>query len=416
MRLPLIWFWMEKAAVRLTDQVVFSFQLFSRHRVRTLLLLLAVGSGVASVILLTSLGEGARSYIDREFSSIGNNLLVAFPGKTETTGGMPPMYGAVPRDLTLEDAEAMARVPGIRLMAPIIAGTALVSREARSREAITMGSTQDFFSVRQLVVARGQPLPPRASTEALSVAVLGSRLKRELFGGSKAVGEWLRVGDRRFRVVGVLQERGESFGADMRDIIVIPVRSAEQLFNTAGLFRIILELKRIDNIDAVERRLRDVIRERHEGDDDITLVSQDSMLSAFNDILNAITLSIGAIAAISLLVAGILIMNISLISVSQRRGEIGLLKAIGASRKQVRMLFLGESMVLTLTGCLCGIAFALIVVGMASRLWPNFPIAPPLWSFPAATATALLSALFFSWLPSRRAAELDPVLALRGQA
>ena len=236
-----------------------------------------------------------------------------------------------------------------------------------------------------------------------------------MFGGSKAIGEWLRVGDRRFRVVGVLQERGESFGIDLRDIIVIPVRSAEQLFNTAGLFRILLELKRTDNIDTVERRIREVIRQRHEGEDDITLISQDSMLSAFNDILNTITLSIAAIAAISLLVAGILIMNISLISVSQRRAEIGLLKAIGASRKQVRMLFLGESMVLTLTGCLCGIAFAMMLVAMASRWWPNFPIAPPLWAFPAATGTAFLSALFFSWLPSRRAADLDPVLALRGK-
>ena len=401
--------------MRLADQIVFSFQLFSRHRVRTLLLLLAVGAGVASVILLTSLGEGARSYVNREFSSIGNNLLIVLPGKNETTGAMPPIYGAVPRDLTLEDAEAMARVPGIRLMAPIIAGTALISRDARSREAITMGTNPDFFSVRQLVVARGQPLPLRASSKALSVAVLGSRLKRELFGGSKAIGEWLRVGDRRFRVVGVLQERGESFGIDLRDIIIIPVRSAEQLFNTAGLFRILLELKRTDNIDSIERRIREVIRQRHEGEDDITLISQDSMLSAFNDILNTITLSIGAIAAISLLVAGILIMNISLISVSQRRAEIGLLKAMGASRKQVRMLFLGESLVLTLTGCLCGIAFAMMLVVMASRWWPNFPIAPPLWAFPAATGTALLSALFFSWLPSRRAADLDPVLALRGK-
>ncbi|TNF06216.1 MAG: FtsX-like permease family protein, partial [Gammaproteobacteria bacterium] len=157
------------------------------------------------------------------------------------------------------------------------------------------------------------------------------------------------------------------------------------------------------------------IRERHEGDDDITLISQDSMLAAFNNILTTLTLAIAAIAAISLLVAGILIMNISLISVSQRRREIGLLKALGGSSRQVRQLFLGESLLLVSLGSVAGIVVAWVVVKVLARLWPVFPLAPPWWSIPAAVLTALLSGLIFSLIPARRAAALDPVLAMRGQ-
>ncbi len=400
--------------MRLTDQIHFNWQLFHGHRVRTVLMLVAVAIGVASVIMLTSLGEGARRYIDREFSSLGNRLLIVFPGRKETTGGGPPVYGTAPRDLTLEDALALGRVRDIRQIAPIIAGTALVARDSRDREVITIGTTRGFFEVRQLTVGAGAILPARADFEAMAICVLGAKLKNELFGNRSAVGEWVRIGDRRMRVIGVLGERGESLGLDMRDLVIIPVRTAEQLFNTQGLFRLMLELREGASETETQDHLRAVIRDRHEGEDDITIVSQDSIIAAFNNILTTLTLAIGAIAAISLLVAGILIMNISLISVTQRRQEIGLLKALGASGRQVRTLFLGESLLLVSLGSLLGIAFALLVVSLLATIWPDFPLAPPLWAIPAAVITALLSGLFFSWLPAKRAAALDPVLAMRG--
>lgn len=400
--------------MKLRDKVQFNFQVLGRHRIRTGLLLLAVGIGVASVILLTSLGEGARRYVDREFSALGNNTLIIFPGKTETVGGMPPIYGTTHRDLTLEDAAAIGHISGIADYAPIIAGNSLVSYRNRAREVITIGSTPGFFAVRQLDTDRGDILPERAHTDAMAVCVLGAKLKRELFDNNRAIGEWVRIGDRRFRVIGVLSERGESLGLDLRDMVVIPVRSAEQLYDSPGLFRLMVSLKQLSNADYVQERIRETIKLRHEGEDDITIVSQDSMLEAFNGIFIALTLTIGAIASISLLVAGILIMNISLISVSQRRQEIGLLKAIGASRGQVRDLFLGESLLLVGLGCVCGIVFALLVLAVAGRLIPSFPLQAPWWSLVASVATAILSGLLFSWLPSRRAANLDPVLAMRG--
>ncbi len=400
--------------MKLHDQLVFNRQIFLRHRVRTFLLLLAVAIGVASVILLTSLGEGARRYIDREFSALGNRLLVVLPGRKETTGGAPPIYGSVPRDLTLEDANALARIPGVLAMAPIIAGTTTVAQGSRSREVITLGSTDKFFDVRKMDVGSGKRLGIRSRTEALAVCVLGVKLKRELFGARRALGEWVRVGERRMRVIGVLEERGESLGLDLRDMLLIPVRTAEQLFDSPGLFRVIMDIAPTADIENVQRRVLATVARRHDGDEDITLITQDSMLAAFNNILTAVTLAITAISSISLLVAGILIMNISLISVSQRRTEIGLLKAIGANSGQIKQLFVGESLMLISMGSVVGISFAFSLIFIFARLWPSFPLWPPLWAVPAAVLMAFATGLVFSIIPARRAAALDPVLALRG--
>ena len=205
--------------MRLSDQLRFNLQLFVRHRVRTILLLLAVGAGVASVILLTSLGEGARRYIDSEFSSLGNSLLVVLPGKKETTGGTPPIYGANPRDLTLEDAYALEKLPGVSGVAPIIAGTSAVSRDALSREVIVIGTTSAYFQIRELEVSQGSKFPARVRDEAMPVCILGAKVRRELFGAKQAIGEWLHIGDRRFRVVRISQggnQQARTTGADIR--------------------------------------------------------------------------------------------------------------------------------------------------------------------------------------------------------
>ena len=397
--------------MKLLDQLVFNRQVFLRHRVRTLLMLLAVAIGVASVILLTSLGEGARGYVDREFSALGNRILIVLPGRKETTGGGPPMYGASPRDLTLEDANALGRIPGVLAVAPIVAGTTTISHSSRSREVITLGSTAAFFAVRQLQVGAGSVLSARAESEPLAVAVLGVKVKRELFGSSRALGQWVRVGDRRMRVVGVLEERGESLGLDM---LVIPVRTAEQLFDSPGLFRILLDIAPSADSDKIKEKILNVIRKRHDGEEDVTVISQDSMLAAFDNILATLTMAIAAISSISLLVAGILIMNISLISVSQRRQEIGLLKAIGASSRQIKQLFIGESLMLISMGSAVGISFAFALIALFAGLWPSFPLQPPVWAVPAALLVAFGTGLVFSIMPAKRAAALDPVLALRG--
>ena len=400
----------------LTDQFRFNVQVFRRHRVRTLLMLIAVAIGVAAVVLLTSLGEGARRYVTNEFSSLGNKLLIIFPGRNETTGKGPPIYGTSPRDLTVDDALALQKVPSLLRVAPVIVGTIVASANSRSRDLIVMGTTADFLTVRRLGVSQGSNLPETSTELAESVCVIGRKVQQELFANNRAIGEWIRLGDRRMRVIGIIEDSGQSLGVDIADLVLIPVRTAEQLFNIQTMFRILMELKDGADQQKARHQILKVIRDRHEGEEDITLVSQDSVMQAFNNILGTLTLAIGAIGAIGLLVAGVLIMNISLISVAQRRQEIGLLKAIGGSSVQVRNLFLSESLMLVSFGAVVGAGFAFLLLFVFDQLWPSFPMAPPFWAVPAAFAIALASGLLFSWLPSKKAASLDPVLALRGQA
>jgi putative ABC transport system permease protein len=379
---------------------------------RTLLVLLAVAMGVASVILLTALGEGARRYVSKEFTTLGTRLLFVLPGRSETVGGPPPLLAATPRDLTLEDAMALTRLPSVERVAPVSVGAAPVSWRERRREVTILGSSADLFQIRQLAMAQGTFLPAGDPFRGEAVAVLGYRVKNELFGNRNALGKWIRIQDRRFRVIGVLTPKGQSLGMDMSDVAVIPVASALSLFDTASLFRIVVQAKGRQAVDRVKTAVIEVIRGRHEGEDDVTVITQDAVLSTFDRILTTMTLAVAGIAAISLVVAGILIMNVMLISVSQRRGEIGLLKAVGARSVQVLRLFLTEASVLSLAGAGIGVAVGYAGAWVLAGMFPAFPLQVPLWALAAAVGTALLNGLIFGVLPARRASRLDPVQAL----
>lgn len=401
--------------MRAEDVIVFSGRSLHGFRVRSLLLFLAMAIAVASVMLLTSLGEGARRYVVQQFTSLGSQLLIVMPGRNETTGGAPPLLGATPRDLTLDDAAALMRSRKVRHMAPMALGAAPVSRGAREREITIIGSNAAFYTVRNLQMAQGRFLPEIDLDRALNVVVLGSKVKHELFGGSSALGEWVRISDRRYRVIGVLADMGHSLGADIRDIAIIPVASAQQLFNTSSLFRILVEARGRAELEPAREALIEIIRERHEGEDDVTVITQDAMLSTFDRIFQALTFTVAGIAAISLLVAGILIMNVMLVSVSQRRSEVGLLKALGASRRQIEGLFLVEAALLSLIGALIGILVAVAGVTVMARAFPQFPVEIPPWAFISALSVALVTGVVFGLLPARRAARLDPVAALTGR-
>ena len=401
--------------MNIADHWRFSYPVFSRHPSRTLLLISALAIGVAAVIILTSMGEGARRFIDREFTSLGSQMLIILPGKKETTGGAPPMYGTSPRDLTIEDAKAIANIASIDKLAPIIAGTALVSVGATSREVITIGTNGDFMTIRNLQLSSGQPLPANAMDRATPVVLLGSKLVKELFGNQDPNGHWIRLGEFRYRVIGTLATRGESMGLDLRDMALIPVRSAQMLFDSPALFRILAQLKHPNSEAYTEQRIRRLIASRHEGEDDISFVSQDAVLSSFNSIITLVTAFVGAIAGISLVVAGVLIMNVTFISVTQRRAEIGLLKAIGATNTQVKRIFVSEAVLLVAMGNILGLGLATLGIWGARLAWPDFPLIPPWWAVLAAITTAFLVGILFSWLPAKYAAKLDPIMALQGK-
>lgn len=396
------------------DSWRFSAQVLLRHKARTALLIFAVAMGVCSVLLLTSVGEGARHYVSKEFSALGSDILIVLPGKKETSGGSIPFYSTTPRDLTIEDAQAIKHLSSVKSVAPIIAGTVLVSHQNKGREVITIGSTQDFLSVRNLSLSHGRGFSQKSASLAEPVCILGAHLKTSLFGNDNAMGQWLKIADRRYRVVGILQERGESLGLDMRDMVIIPIRSAESLFNSPALFRILIALKPSQDESLVKKRIVALIKSRHDNEEDITLISQNAMMSSFDKISNFLTITIGVIASISLVVAGFLIMNVSYISVSKRQQEIGLLKAIGATANEVRVIFLTESALLIFFGVCLGVAAGYIFVTLFNQFITSFVLIIPWWAALASVLMSFAIGLLFTWLPAAKAASQDPVSAMRG--
>ncbi len=399
--------------MRLLDILSYTGSTLGRYRTRTGLILLAMAIGVASIIILTSLGEAARKYVVGQFSSLGTNLLIVIPGRSETTGGAPSMIvGETPRDLTLDDAKALTRSAYVQRIAPVMIGSASISWKQLDREAPVLGSTAALLDIRHWNMDSGRFLPRGEIDRATPVCILGGKLYRELFGSETALGKWIRIGDRRFRVIGIMASEGRSIGVDVQDLVIIPVASAQSLFNSPSLFRILVEARNRDVIPRAKEHILDTIQERHQGERDITVITQDAILSTFDRILRALTLTVGGIAAISLFVAGILIMNIMLVSVSQRTAEIGLLKALGAPGNQIIVLFLSEAIALSLAGACFGVA-----VGMAGNLiighfYPDLPLGAPWWAVASAVGIAVTTGTAFGALPARRAAKLDPVLAL----
>ncbi len=399
--------------MRFSDLYNFAWQVVRGNPARTLLILLAMGIGVAAVLIVTSLGEGARQYVLRQFSGLGANLVIVLPGRAETAGGIPGfLVGKTPRLLTLDDALALNRSPSVRRIAPLIVGAGDVHWNARSRETPILGTTAEFIAVRQMEMGQGQFLPEGDPHHAQPVCVIGAKVRRELFAGSGAVGEWLRIGDRRFRVIGVLAAQGESLGFNTDEIVIVPLASAQALFNSESLFRIMLESKSRGSVPQTKADALEILRLRHEGERDVTVITQDAVLSTFDRILGALTLAVGGIAAISLSVAGILIMNVMLISVSQRKREIGLLKALGATGRQIRLLFFTEAVLLALCGAVAGLMVGKLGQVAVSQVYPDIPFTAPWWAMIAAPLTAVLTAVLFSVAPARQAALLDPVLAL----
>ena len=382
------------------------------YRARTLLTLLAMGIGVASVVILTALGEGARRFVTGEFQSLGTHLLIVLPGRSETTGGPPPLLGETPRDLTLDDALAIERSRTVRRIAPIAIGSAGVSYREREREVMVIGSTASFLDVRRLKMASGRFLPTGDPRRASPVCVLGAKLKRELFGVQAAIGRWVRIGDRRFRVLGTLASEGRSIGADIGDIVIIPVAAAQALFDSYSLFRVLVEARSEEAIPRARKEIRSIIRQRHEGEDDETVITQDAVIATFDRIFTALTLTVAGIASISLVVAGILIMNVMLVAVSQRTSEVGLLKALGASSGSVMRVFLAEATILSLTGAAAGVMVGYAAIQFIGRAYPLLSLTAPAWAVASAVFVALVTGLVFGVLPARRAAKLDPVAAL----
>jgi putative ABC transport system permease protein len=393
------------------DLAAFAGGALAGRRLRSALSLAGVAIGIAAVVVLTALGEGARRYVLDQFAQIGSNFVAILPGRTETRGGFPGIGGAA-SDLTLDDVRALRRaLPEARRVEPMVVGTETVAAGGRDRRVVVVGATAGFVELRRIAIASGRSLPELDLERGAPVALIGHRVARELFGTEEAVGRTVRVGATRCRVLGVTASRGQQLGLDLDEVVMIPVATAMRIFDRSSLFRVIVEARSAGEVDRLRDRSLALLVERH-GREDVTVMTEDAVVASLSSILGALTLAAAAIAAISLAVAGIGIMNVMLVSVSERTAEIGLLRALGAGRRQILACFLAEAALLASAGGVVGLAAGWLGVRVLVGIWPELPAAPPAWAIVAALALSVAVGLGFGWLPARRATRLDPVAAL----
>ena len=390
-----------------------SLESLKANRLRSVLTMLGVIIGVAAVILLVSLGEGTKNYVEEQFAGLGSNILIVTPGKIETRGG-PPVIGAAKHKLTLSDSLILEK-KGYLFggVAPVVFGTAEVRYGSRSRNVPVLGVTPSFSPVRNLHVEIGSFVTESDVEAKRRVCILGRTVKRELFGNANALGQILKVSGGRFRVVGIMQRKGVSLGIDLDDIVFVPVRTAQDLFDTDALLEIILSVRNKNDIESAKELAKSLLFKNHNRHEDFTITNQAAMLSSLYTILDTLTYVLGGIATISLLVGGIGIMNIMLVTVKERTNEIGIRKAVGARDRDILVQFLLESTALSSSGGIGGMLVGVLGAYGIRLLVPKLPVEVPSWAIVLAFTFSVFVGIFFGVYPARKAAALHPIEALR---
>lgn len=383
------------------------------HRLRTFLAALGIAVGIASVILLTSIGQGLREFVVSEFSMFGTNLIIVMPGKVATAGMSIGIFGTV-RPLTIDDAIAVRRVRHVTATNPTTDGNAEVSANGRHRRVNVYGMTADWAVITQMKVRTGSFLPRDDLNSPRPLAVLGSLTKEELFGSANPLGRQIDVGGARFRVIGVLEPQGNFVGMDLDDVVFIPTARALELFNREGTTGFHASYDPDANVEEVIADIRRIIAARH-GRDDVTIITQKQMIDVLGSVLGVLTFAVGALGSISLLVGGVGILTIMTIAVTERTAEIGLLRAIGTTRQQIVMLFLGEAAMLSALGGASGLILGTLMAQALTVVFPALPVSTPWWFALLAEGIAVTVGLAAGVMPARHAAGLDPVEALRAE-
>lgn len=395
------------------DLIGFTLNSAKSHRLRSGLTALGIGIGVTAVVLLTSIGEGLQKYVLSEFSQFGTNIILINPGRPETFGrGNLPLAAIKP--LTLEDAQALERVPYVSHVAGVVQGNAEIEGNGRSRRTLVTGTSPSMPQVWSFDVALGEFLPPDDQRAPRALVVLGSKVRDELFDTANPLGEKVRVGGRRFRVVGVMESKGTVLGFDMDDAIYIPVVRGLEMFNREGLVEIDVLYDETIPATEIEAGIRRLLIARH-GKDDFTLTAQEQMIDVLGSVLDVVTFAIAGLGAISLLVGGVGIFTIMTIAVRERTAEIGLLRSLGAARNNIRTIFLAESILLATLGGVAGLLLGGAIVETVKVLVPALPLSYSLPYAVMAEVTAVVIGAVAGILPAHQAARLDPIEALRAE-
>jgi putative ABC transport system permease protein len=367
--------------------------------------------GIASVVLLTSIGEGLHQFVLSEFSQFGTTLVAINPGKATTAGTSMGVFGTE-RPLTIEDSEALKRLANVQTVVPVVYGNAEVEAGNRRRRTTIYGTGAGWPEAFNMKVKSGRFLPDDDPTAPRAFAVLGSKLKNELFGDQNPLGQRITISGNRFRVLGVMESKGSILGFDLDDTVYIPVARGMNLFDRDTLVEIDVTYDEETPVDKVVEGIKKTLEARH-GRDDVTITTQQQMLDVLGSVLNVLTFAIGAIGSISLFVGAIGIVTIMTIAVNERTNEIGLLRALGAKQSQVLSLFLGEAIVLAAIGGLSGLFLGIGIARMLHIFLPALPVHTPMIYVVLAEAVAVVIGLAAGVIPARHAARLDPVEALR---
>jgi putative ABC transport system permease protein len=395
------------------DFVRFTLTTLVAHRLRSALTALGIAVGIAAVILLTSIGEGLHRFVIAEFTQFGTNLITVSPGRIQTHGASLGAVNTV-RPLSIEDAIALRRAPHVQMTDPLVQGNAEVEYAGRSRRVTLYGVGPDFARALSMRVASGEFLPQDDMRAARAFVVLGAKVAAELFGGENPLGGRLRVGGERYRIVGVMESKGQVLGFDLDDTVFLPVARALDMFNRESLMEIHVVYDPGAPVAEVERGIKRALVERH-GAEDFTVTPQQEMLQVLGTVLDAITFAVAAIGAISLVVGGVGILTILTIAVAERTGEIGLLRALGATQRAILALFLGEAAMLAAIGGAAGLGLGWGIAALLKLIVPAMPVHTP-WLYAAiAEAVAVAVGLTAGVLPALRAARLDALEALRSE-
>ncbi|WP_432696548.1 ABC transporter permease [Marinobacterium sp. YM272] len=380
-------------------------------RMRAVLTVTGIAIGITAVMMLTTLGEGLRIYVLENFSQFGSRIIAINPGKSQT-GGMGALLSST-QPLTLEDAQSLRSLPYAIEVVPLVQGAGAIEFGRRVRHTDILGTGSDAASAWRFNVVLGRFLPQSAGYSQ-PFAVLGHKVRVELFGSANPLGSFIRVGGERYRVIGVMEEKGQMLGFDLDDIVYIPIDRALTLFNRTGLMEIDITYRAATTAEAMAERIRERMIARH-GGEDFSIMTQDEMLASLDRILGILTLAIGGLGGISLLVGAIGILTIMVTTVRERRGEIGLLRAIGATRQQILRLFLAEAVLLAMAGGLVGLLLSALFLGLLALAIPALPIQiSPLFLL-LALGLSFLVGLAAGTLPALQASRLNPVVALQGE-
>ncbi len=399
--------------MRFVDAMGFASHAIRSHRLRSFLTVLGITIGIAAVVLLTSIGTGVQRYIITEFTQFGTNLLAVVPGRT-TTMGMSGAVISTVRPLSLEDEQALAKLPGILATVPVVQGNALARIPGRQRRTAVLGVGPHAPEVWQFQVAAGTFLPDDDPRAARPYAVLGSTLRHELFGSTNPLGRTIRLGGLRFRIIGTMASKGQILGFDLDDAVYIPAARALELFDRQSLMEVDVLYEPAITAGVATARVHRLLVNRH-GREDFTITTQDQMLDVLGSILDKLTLAIGALGGISLLVGGVGIITIMTIAVHDRTAEIGLLRAIGATRRTILLLFLAEAILLAAAGGVAGLGIGWLFARLLHWLIPALPVHTSIDYGIAALLLSVAVGLGSGIPPARRAAALDPVESLRAE-